>query len=121
MTDTHQRTAVVTGASAGMGLEAAKVLAAKGWRVIGIGRDPGRTSAAEIAIRAAAADGAAVDMICADFALLADAARAAAEVKALTPRIDVLINNAGGLAKEMKITPEGNEVTFAGNHLGPFL
>src|SRR5579885_815339 len=49
------------------------------------------------------------------------AARAAREVAARTDRVDVLVNNAGGVAKEQRITAEGNEATFAGNHLGPFL
>lgn len=40
---------------------------------------------------------------------------------AITGRVDVLVNNAGGVAAEKRVTPEGNEGTFAGNHLGPFL
>lgn len=115
------RVAVVTGASSGIGKEAAKALAAQGWRVIALGRDPGRSAAAETEIREAAADGAQVEMIVADLALMADAARAAREIAARTDRVDVLLNNAGGPAKERVVTPEGNEATFAGNHLGPFL
>ncbi|HMK87311.1 MAG TPA: SDR family NAD(P)-dependent oxidoreductase, partial [Steroidobacteraceae bacterium] len=79
-----------------------------------------RSAAAEAEIRAASTGGR-VDMIRADLALLADAARAAREVAALTDRIDVLVNNAGGMAKEKVITPEGLEANFSGNHLGPFL
>ena len=115
-----QRVAVVTGASSGIGKETAKALAAQGWRVIAIGRDPGRTAAAEAELRAAA-NGAETTMIRADLALMAEAARAAAEIEALTDRIDVLVNNAGGMAKEKVVTPEGFEANFAGNHLGPFL
>jgi len=115
-----ERVAVVTGASSGIGKEAAKALAAQGWRVIAIGRDPGRTAAAEAELRAAAT-GPAPTMIRADLALMAEAARAAAEIAGLTDRIDVLVNNAGGMAKEKVVTAEGFEANFAGNHLGPFL
>ena len=59
-------------------------------------------------------------MIRADLALIADAKRAADEVSALTEHIDVLINNAGGMASSRVITTEGLEENFAGNHLGPF-
>src|SRR5690625_6882674 len=60
-------------------------------------------------------------MIVADLALMADAARVADEVARVTDRVDVLINNAGGMATEKVITTEGLEENFAGNHLGPFL
>jgi NAD(P)-dependent dehydrogenase (short-subunit alcohol dehydrogenase family) len=119
MTADELRVAVVTGASSGLGLETAKELAARGWRVIGQGRNPERTALAENKIRAVAK--APFDMILADLALLADAARAADEIAALTHRVDVLVNNAGGVTAERKITSEGNEASFAGNHLGPFL
>lgn len=117
---TKPRVAVVTGASAGIGKAAAKALAARGWRVIGVGRDPVRSAEAAAELRAAA-NGAPVDMIRADLALMAEAARAAREIAALTDRIDVLLNNAGGMAREKVITAEGYEANFAGNHLGPFL
>ncbi len=115
-----RRVAVVTGASSGLGKETAKALVAQGWYVIAIGRDPGRSVAAEQEIRAACRDGK-VDMIRANLALMADAARVAQEIAALTDRLDVLVNNAGGMAKERVITAEGYEENFAGNHLGPFL
>jgi NAD(P)-dependent dehydrogenase (short-subunit alcohol dehydrogenase family) len=112
---------VVTGASSGIGKSAAKALAAQGWRVIGLGRDPDRCTKALTEMRAAAAASVQVHMIRADLSLLAEAARAAAEVMSLTDKIDVLINNAGGVSRQLTMTAEGNEATFAGNHLGPFL
>jgi len=115
-----QRVAVVTGASSGIGKETAKTLAGRGWHVIAVGRDPERSAAAEAEIRAASVGGR-VDMLRADLALMADAERVAAEIGALAGRIDVLINNAGGMAKDKVITAEGLEANFAGNHLGPFL
>jgi NAD(P)-dependent dehydrogenase (short-subunit alcohol dehydrogenase family) len=115
-----RRVAVITGASSGIGKEVAKALAAQGWRILALGRDAARSASAEAEIRAASSGGA-VDMILADLALLADAARAARLIAALTDRIDLLVNNAGGMAKEKVVTGEGNEANFSGNHLGPFL
>jgi NAD(P)-dependent dehydrogenase (short-subunit alcohol dehydrogenase family) len=120
MQSSSSRVAVITGASSGIGKEVAKALAAQGWRVIGVGRDAERSAAAQAEIRAVSTAGR-VDMIRADLAILAEAARAAGEIEALTDRIDVLVNNAGGMAKEKVVTREGLEANFAGNHLGPFL
>lgn len=114
------RVAVVTGASAGIGKAAAKALAQRGWRVIGLGRNPERSKAALEEIRQAS-PGVQIDMVIADLAVIAQAKRAADEIKGLTNRIDVLINNAGGIGKELVLTVEGNEAVFAGNHIGPFL
>lgn len=119
MLDAH--VAVVTGASSGIGLEAAKALATAGWRVIGVGRDPERSAAALAEIRTAATAGGKADMLRADLALMADTVRLAKDIAARTDRIDVLLNNAGGTSRARVVTPEGNEATFAGNHLGPFL
>jgi NAD(P)-dependent dehydrogenase (short-subunit alcohol dehydrogenase family) len=115
------RVAVITGASSGIGLSAAKALASQGWRIIGTGRDAQRIKAAESAIRAVAAAGVAVDVIAVDLASMRDAARAADTIASMTDRIDALLNNAGGTATERIVTAEGNEATFAGNHLGHFV
>jgi NAD(P)-dependent dehydrogenase (short-subunit alcohol dehydrogenase family) len=60
-------------------------------------------------------------MISLDLALLDDTIRAAGEIAALTDRIDALLNNAGGSGTERVLTADGNEATFAGNHLGHFV
>ena len=120
MATNNRQVAVITGASSGIGKETAKALAAQGWRVIAIGRNPSRCAAAAEEIRAVSDDGQ-VDMIQADIALLSDAARAARDIAARTDRIDVLVNNAGGMAEGKVMTSEGYEQNFAGNHLGPFL
>lgn len=117
---TNTRVAVITGASSGIGKETAKTLLQQGWRVIGVGRDPERCAAAEAEIRQQLPD-APFELLRADLALMADTARAANDIIARTHRIDVLLNNAGGMAKEQVMTSEGNEATFAGNHLGHFL
>jgi NAD(P)-dependent dehydrogenase (short-subunit alcohol dehydrogenase family) len=112
--------AVVTGASSGIGKETAKALAAQGWRVIGIGRDAQRSAAAQAEINAVSRGGEVV-FLRADLSLMADAARVAAEIAKLTDRVDLLVNNAGGMAKSQVITAEGFDENFASNHLGPFL
>ena len=112
--------AVVTGASSGIGKATAKALARLGWHVIAHGRDPERIVAAEAEIRAAATGGQ-VNMVCGDLSLMSDTARMATEISKLTYKVHALVNNAGGVRSERVITPEGNEATFAGNHLGHFL
>ncbi len=114
------RVALITGASSGIGKEAAIALASRGWRIIGTGRDAGRMAAAEAQIRAASAEGE-VTLLQADLSRLTDAARLAEEIARLTPRLDVLANNAGSMAADRVMTEEGLEANFAGNHLGPFL
>jgi NAD(P)-dependent dehydrogenase (short-subunit alcohol dehydrogenase family) len=114
------RVAVVTGASSGIGKAIAKAMARQGWRVIGTGRDPERLAAAEAEIAADAA-GAPVTMLRADLSLLGGAAQLAQDIAALTDRVDLLFNNAGGMTDKLVMTDEGLEANFAGNHLGPFL
>lgn len=115
------RVVVVTGASSGIGLASAEAFAAAGWRVIGTGRDPARSSQGEAAIRAAAAPNARVDFLRADFSEMKDVKRVADEIGGLTDRVDVLVNNAGGVRDAIYISNDGIEATFAANHLAPFL
>lgn len=116
------RVAVITGASAGVGKAAAESLAAQGWHVIATGRNPARCAQAEAQLRAAAgAGGGRVDFLRADLALFADVERLAKEIAALTDRVHLLANNAGGMPARKELTAEGFEANFAGNHLGPFL
>lgn len=116
-----ENVAVITGASSGIGKEAAKQLLKKGWRVIGIGRNPERCQQAEKELAEYTASPGQFAMLTADLALMSETRTAAEEVANLTDRVDVLLNNAGGLTAELKMTPEGNENTFASNHLGHFL
>ena len=117
---TQLRTAVVTGASSGIGKAAAKALVQQGWRVIGIGRDAARCADAQADILAAV-PGAPFEMLRADLSSMADTARVVREITARTDRIDALLNNAGGVNSRLIMTPEGFEATFASNHLGHFL
>jgi NAD(P)-dependent dehydrogenase (short-subunit alcohol dehydrogenase family) len=117
----QQRVAVITGASAGIGKAAAAALAGIGWRVIGVGRDPERCALAISHIRAAAQADADLHFVRADLTMMSEVRRVAAEIAQATSHVDVLINNAGGMRDRMVVTEEGNEVTFAANHLAPFL
>lgn len=119
--DPTRPVAVVTGASAGIGKATARILVGMGWQVIGTGRDPARAAAAIAEIESAAKDGGSFTMLRGDFDLMAEVKRLASEIKALTPRIDVLVNNAGGVRDRLVTTSEGTEATFAANHLAPFL
>lgn len=114
----QDRTAVISGASAGIGLAAACGLAQQGFRLIAMGRDPGRTAIAKARL---AGLGAKVDWIEADLASLEETRRVAAAIAALTDRIDLLVNNAGALLDDRYVTVDGFEKTFAVNHLSPFL
>lgn len=114
------RTAVVTGASSGIGAAIAAELARRGYRVVALGRSRERMARSVAAIRRAAPD-TRIDTVFGDLAVMAEAARMAREIAALTPRIDRLILNAGGHLAAREETADGFEATFAGNHLGHFL
>ncbi len=113
--------AVITGASSGIGKAAAIELGRRGWFVIAVGRNAGHCVQAKREIVAAACGGARVEMLVADLAQLAAVRRLAGEISVLSDRVDALLNNAGGLTRDLTLTAEGNENTFASNHLGHFL
>lgn len=115
------KTAVVTGASSGIGKAAAIELARQGWRIIGTGRDPVRIAEAQRELRAVSDGRAPIHMVRADLSILSEAAALAETIRHMTPGIDILLNNAGGMTEKLKLTAEGLEEGFAANHLGPFL
>jgi retinol dehydrogenase 12 len=114
-------TVLVTGATGGIGLQTAKVLAQRGHSVLIHGRDARKGAAAVAEVRALAPANASVRFLQADFASLRQVRDLAAEVIASVPRLDVLINNAGCGNIARHETTDGYETTFAVNHLAPFL
>ena len=118
--DTAQLVGVVTGASSGIGIYTALGLARTGMRVVMTGRDPARTEAARRFV-AARAGGAQIETALADFASLAAVRRLADEILSGHDRLDVLVNNAGLFSPHFRLSEDGYEMTFAVNHLAPFL
>ncbi|HEX3411651.1 MAG TPA: SDR family oxidoreductase [Stellaceae bacterium] len=115
-----QRLAVVTGASSGIGLRTALGLARAGMRVIMAGRDRGRIEAARRLVTERSGSDR-VEVALADFSRLGDVRRLAEEILAGHDRLDVLVNNAGLFSPRYRLSADGFEVTFAVNHLAPFL
>lgn len=112
--------AIVTGASAGIGLHTALGLAKAGMRVVMVGRSPERIEAARRFV-AERAPGAELDTALADFSSLDEIRALAADILARHERIDALVNNAGVISPRYAVSAEGYEITVAVNHLAPFL
>lgn len=110
------RTAVITGASDGIGLESASQLAGRGYDVVLVGRNPAKVDAAVTRIRAES-PAVQVDSYVCDFASLANVRSLGASLLASYPRIEVLLNNAGTVFDKRTLTVDGFESTFAVNHL----
>ncbi|WP_188970229.1 SDR family oxidoreductase [Deinococcus aerolatus] len=108
------RSVLVTGATGGIGLESARELARRGAAVTVLGRDPGKTA------RVAQEIGAAGTLI-ADLTEMTQVRQVAAEFRDRVQRLDVLVNNAGALYSGRQESREGVELTWALNHLAPFL
>ena len=110
----EKKTVIITGASSGIGKAAAKQLKAKGADVVIVGRDPGKTKAVGEALN--------VPYYVADFTDLAQVRKLGETLRAAYPRIDVLINNAGGIYRDKReVTKDGFERTFQTCHLSHFL
>ena len=113
------RTVLVTGGTGGIGKATALGLARMGAHLAITGRDRGRAEGAAREI--GAAGGGQVDVYVADLSSQAEVRRLAGEVLQRLPRVDVLVNNAGGYWNTRHVTADGLEHTFALNHLAPFL
>ncbi|WP_422342771.1 SDR family NAD(P)-dependent oxidoreductase [Parasphingorhabdus sp.] len=114
------KTAVVTGASSGIGLVVARELAIDGWRVIAQGRNAERAKAAMENIRNEAPE-AKIEMVLTDLSVMDQVSKFAEKVAKLTDKIDLLVNNAGFTPAKRVETADGFEQCFATNHLAPFL
>lgn len=116
--DQSGRCIIVTGANTGLGFEAAKVLAARGARVLLACRDKAKAEDAMAQI-GRATPGADLAFLPLDQADLASV-RVAAGLAGQEPRIDVLLNNAGVMMPPLSHTKQGFELQFGVNHLGTF-
>lgn len=119
MTDTSP-VMLVTGGTGGIGKETARGLAATGAEVLVTGRDADRGRAAVDDIRVLTGNRA-VHFMSADLSSRADVRRLADEVADRFRRLDVLVNNVGGLYRTRWETVDGVEAHLAMNHLNPFL
>lgn len=119
--DQSGRVAVVTGGSAGLGLETATALASRGANVVLAARDAARAErAAAVIARSAGVEPAAIAVVRLDLASLRSVRTAAEEIGSTQHRLDVLINNAGIMHVPFQRSVDGFELTFAVNHLGHF-
>ncbi len=114
-----EKVVVITGANSGIGKETAVALAAMGATTVMACRNPDRAAAAAAEVRERAASDA-VAVISIDLADLESVRRAAATIEDRWGRVDVLVNNAGGIWTKRHTTVQGFEQTFAVNHLGHF-
>lgn len=103
-----KKIALVTGGTSGLGLVTARELARQGFHVV-------------ITARSLAKAAPEFEVIQCDFSSLQSIRDAAAEYKRRHSRLDVLVNNAGGINPSRKLSKDGLELTFATNHLGYFL
>jgi len=122
MAKSNGKTALITGSTDGVGRLVAARLAAGGWRVLVHGRDRKRGEALVAEIKAAGGD---AEFLPADLASIAEVRRLADAVRNATPRLELLINNAGlgsGAARtERRTSADGHELLFAVNYLSGFL
>lgn len=116
--NTELRTAVVTGATSGLGRAAALALAQHGFRVILVGRDRERGTEAVQEIRAA---GGRAELVLGDLLTVAGSRAVVEAIRQRAPAIELLINNAGGAFGQDQRTEDGLERTFALNVLAPFV
>ncbi|MBT3320084.1 MAG: SDR family NAD(P)-dependent oxidoreductase [Clostridia bacterium] len=119
------KTAVITGATSGIGLAVAKTLCRQGYAILGVGRSQTKCDAALKQIKTELPKSNA-KLFCGDLAQQTDVNRLAEQIsqhldKNHDGKLDVLINNAGGVRNWYTTTHEGYETQFALNHLAGFL
>ena len=118
----NAKTALITGATDGVGRMVAERLGLTGMRVLVHGRDRARGEGVVAAIEAA---GGAAEFLAADFSSLVEVRRLAGAVRHATDRLDLLVNNAGigsgGAHGTRQTSADGYELRFAVNYLAPFL
>ena len=114
------KTIVITGGTSGIGEVATEALAQMGARIILVARNKSRADATLARLRRSG-PGVAHSVYFADLTRLAEMKRVAAEIANREPPIDILINNAGALFGNRRLTKDGLEYTFALNHMSYFV
>lgn len=114
------KTCLVTGATSGVGKAAAHTLAGMSATVVLVGRNRAKTDAVVQEISAATGNNAVTSLL-ADLSVQSEIHRLASEFQQRHERLDVLLNNAGGIFLERQLSADGIEMTFALNHLNYFL
>jgi retinol dehydrogenase-12 len=114
------QTMLVTGATAGIGVPTARVLAERGATVVIVGRNRAKCEATVAGIQQQTGNPN-IAYLVADLSVLAEVRRLAEEYRSRYNRLDVLVNNAGAIFLSRQVTAEGLEMTFALNHLSYFL
>jgi protochlorophyllide reductase len=118
--DLAGRTAVVTGANSGLGLEITRILVANGARVLMACRNAAKADAAAADVRSGSPRGE-VDVRLVDLASMASIDTLADQLRSEESQLDLLINNAGLMAVDEARTEDGFEMQFGVNHLGHFV
>ena len=116
----NNKTILITGASAGIGLHSAIGLAKLGADVVMVGRDEGRTAQAAELVKSQTGNQA-ISYLLADLSSLKDLRKLAQAFKDKYNKLDVLLNNAGAIHFSRQVSVDGYEMTFALNHLNYFL
>jgi len=119
--DLSGKRVLVTGVSAGIGVETARALAAHGAQVVGAARDLAKAAAATGPVRTDAARGGGLELVELDLASLASVRACADGLLARGQRFDLVIANAGVMACPFGHTADGFETQFGTNHLGHFV
>ena len=119
--DLSGKRVLVTGVSAGLGVETARVLAVHGAQVVGAARNLDKAHGATEAVRAQAANGGGMELVELDLASLASARACADALLADGRAFDLVIANAGVMATPKGVTADGFETQFGTNHLGHFV
>jgi NAD(P)-dependent dehydrogenase (short-subunit alcohol dehydrogenase family) len=119
--DLTAKRVLVTGVSAGLGVETARALAAHGAEVVGAARDLSKAQAATAQVRSQAARGGSLQLVQLDLASLESVRRCADGLLAAGKPFDVIIANAGVMACPKGTTIDGFETQIGTNHLGHFV
>ena len=120
--DLHGKRILVTGVSAGLGVETARSLVAHGAEVVGAARDLTKAEAATAQVLTdAAANGGSFELVELDLANLKSVRACAEQLLAKGKPLDVVIANAGVMATPFGHTADGFETQFGTNHLGHFV